>query len=999
MIDETKLQKTFLAVLNAMGDDTQAIGPNNLRSQMEFMLSLVDMTFNDEEWNQFEDLIFSDDPNETIRLKFGQRLRKWDNLVDVSWADGTEICSLERRQLVYDKLMLPEHFAQRSNEFFPVSMARSATLVIAERHAPWYTAPRQSERSFYWDAYKNYLQETAKWPDESIEDLDEASRIVVERLSDPEKLEIYATKGLVVGYVQSGKTANFTAVVAKAADAGYRLVIVLAGTLNLLRRQTQRRLDKELVGKELIEAHVIDGGSHEYTDASDWPDFIEHSAIPSDLGAFDWERLTNSEDDYQQLKMAIAALETQLRYPSRRANDPINLHKSPARLLVIKKNPAVMKKLLKDLGRLKTSLQEIPALIIDDESDQASINTRKPSPSEVKKRTATNHAIVNLLTLLPRAQYVGYTATPFANVFVDPSDSEDLFPKDYIVSLKRPMGYMGVRDFFDLAEDGGSLAPDEKPTGFHSAERAFIRDIIGEDEMLNNLPLAIDHYILAGAIKLFRSDHGVSVSTRHHTMLVHRSNKQIEHKLDAELVEQLFDAARYGRQESYDRMETILDEDFQPVHLAQDPDLPFPDSMDQLKPWIDQCLSKVQTGEKPVLVVNGDPRYADDNPSFDIEPVWKILVGGTKLSRGYTVEGLTVSYYRRKILTGDTLMQVGRWFGFRRGYRDLVRLFLGRAEPGKGNTSDGQPRTVDLYEAFEAICKDEELFRTELRRYAESGLDNPITPKQVPPLVPSHLLMPSARNKMFNAKVHFENYGNKWVERVLAPYEKELKKANGVALRKLLDEGKDLGEIEFSLRDPNQEAKKRIEWSGEVFRVTNDEMVEFLKAYKWMGNKPLLQRPIEFLTGSENGDPGVREWIVIGPRRQKDTMGMWLPGDRFRLMKRSRLGGEETSSFKAFSERRHRLVARYLSGLDGKDDEAVTANQFRGTDVGVAVVYHVVEKPNDVKVGMENDQDQIDALVTIGLGLQFPENKIPISVRFGVNKPNEHDAVIIDCEP
>ena len=109
------------------------------------------------------------------------------------------------------------------------------------------------------------------WPEESIIALDQASDFVVERLSDPEREEIFATKGLVVGYVQSGKTANFTAVAAKAVDAGYRFVIVIAGTLNILRAQTQRRFDKELIGRELIE---MSGAQHDYIGAPDWSEFI-----------------------------------------------------------------------------------------------------------------------------------------------------------------------------------------------------------------------------------------------------------------------------------------------------------------------------------------------------------------------------------------------------------------------------------------------------------------------------------------------------------------------------------------------------------------------------------------------------------------------------------------------------------------------------------------------------------------------------------------------------
>jgi hypothetical protein len=251
---------------------------------------------------------------------------------------------------------------------------------------------------------------------------------------------------------------------------------------------------------------------------------------------------------------------------------------------------------------------------------------------------------------------------------------------------------------------------------------------------------------------------------------------------------------------------------------------------------------------------------------------------------------------------------------------------------------------------------------------------------------------------MFNADVHFENFGERWIEPVLAPCESDLKRVNGTAFRALISDANDLGEIAFSLRDPKKDTQRRLEWSGEVFRVTNEAMLGFLEAYKWMQGKHLLQRPIEFLRGSGEEDPGVRKWLIIGPRRKQAEMGSWLPNDRFRLMRRSRVGDEETSSFKAFSERRHRLVAQYLARL-GEDDAAATAaNSLRDKGVGVAVVYHVVENPGDVKSGMVDDPDRIDSVVTIGLGLQFPGNCIRTSIRFGVKDPNQYDAVTVDLQ-
>ena len=171
-----------------------------------------------------------------------------------------------------------------------------------------------------------------------------------------------------------------------------------------------------------------------------------------------------------------------------------------------------------------------------------------------------------------------------------------------------------------------------------------------------------------------------------------------------------------------------------------------------------------------MLVVNGDNEA--DTPDFDRQSVWKILVGGAKLSRGYTIEGLTTSYYRRRTQAANTLMQMGRWFGYRQNYGDLVRLFVGRAE------GLGKPK-FDLYEAFGAACQDEEDFRQQLRRYSsEDGTR--ITPREVPPLVASSLpwLKPTSPNKMFNAKIAQENFGATWIERTVVPTRKSDISAN-----------------------------------------------------------------------------------------------------------------------------------------------------------------------------------------------------------------------------
>ena len=735
------------------------------------------------------------DPIATI---FRQSMAKWDNEAELGWTGGTLRNTADRRELIYAKLALSESFRSLCESKFPF-LAAEAPVVIAKAHQAWYTDEIRASRNFYWNAYKRHLEDQ-NWPEVGVRQLDESTTRIVERLADPTSREAYQAKGLVVGYVQSGKTANFTGVIAKAADAGYKLIVVLAGTLDVLRSQTQRRLDKDMIGRELL-------GS-DYQDDDDLPSFLDHGQKPDHLGSFDWVRLTRPDSDYLCLRTGIEALAFRPKIPSEPLCDPDNLLPVQARIAVVKKNAIVLRRLIDDLRILQrqglgSPLNQIPALLIDDELDQAGINIKKPKArtsndaNSLQERAATNKAIVDLLKLLPRAQYIGYTATPFANVFVDPSDVDDIFPKDFLISLPRPEGYMGVSDFYDL--EGSDGIPGSRPN-----KEDFVRPVVGQDTDKANLIRAIDSFVLSGAIKVFRSQSASGLSYKHHTMLAHTSAFVADMDDLADMINDLFDRAGYEGGPGVNRLRKLFTEDFARVSQRREPSLPFPKSFDQLAPAVGECLRRIRelalrssgdaSGSEPGVVLILNNENPDQTPDFDRQPIWKILVGGTKLSRGYTVEGLTVSYYRRRAQAADTLMQMGRWFGFRQGYRDLVRLFIGTKEAldKKGR------RTIDLYEAFGAICRDEEMFREELTRYA--SMDEPrITPLQVPPLVPSHMLRPTAKNRMYNAVVTYRNFGGQLSESTLAPSKPEQKRLNHEALTKVLDKA-DLVASKFEAR-------------------------------------------------------------------------------------------------------------------------------------------------------------------------------------------------------
>lgn len=878
------------------------------------------------------------EPNNPARIEFQLLISRCDGAQE-EWAEGTPPHSKERRARIYDLL----GFAADAHAAFDAEFPRDPGAVVIESAdgdwRPWYTDQRRMQHQFYWDAYAGVLAAKPGWTPAAIGRLDAASTAVVRRLADPTWAERYQSKGLVVGYVQSGKTANFTGVIAKAIDAGYRLIIVLTGTVEMLRQQTQRRLDMELIGVE----NILEGKSEDdpaqmaatdyYTD-QDWAagKFLRHGVSFNnidDVPAI--RRLSTFDGDYKRLRQGLGTLDFrtghELADRSRPVYDPANLFGTDVRIAVVKKNSAVLKRLVDDLGEIRANLSEIPALIIDDEADQASVNTkkqRKPTAEE-KERTAINGRLAELLSKLGRAQYVGYTATPFANVFIDPDDSEDIFPKDFIVSLDRPDGYMGASDFHDL---GGEIAFDTDGitrTFSNSNEKAHVRGLYANDDSRQRhteLQKALDSFVLAGAVKLYRRKL-TGQSFRHHTMLVHESVRIADHAILADEIREIWHRCGYAAPIGLDRLRSLYDSDFAPVSraIAARPssaaeEMPMPAGFGELvtQGCISKALDLIERGTSPVIVVNGggEKAYAQDVLDFQTDDVWKVLVGGAKLSRGFTVEGLTISYYTRRTQQADTLMQMGRWFGFRRGYRDLVRLFIGRNVPGPRHTH------IDLYEAFEAVVGDEEDFREELRQYAavneETGAPQ-IRPEDVPPMVFQQLpwLKPTAANKMYNAELTTKGVGGKLVDfsKQPTPRDPEVNTRHFHCVMPLLERL----DLEDEFRDHTTGNPYRASYGIIDARLVRDVVARFEWATPWWFT-PHLQFLDEAIKKG-----AVTDFAVLLPRLSS-TISLHVDGWDSRLPVLKRKRRPQRNDFSGSSPRQRAAIetvaGKRQSGLDGK---------------------------------------------------------------------------------
>ncbi len=594
------------------------------------------------------------------------------NLVRLMIANG-----IPREEAIINPAV-PLEFTQQISDILNqeenITLEPARMLVAALSRDEWL---RQADRSgwHYWPTLREYLLSIKGWATADVRSLDEITDRILGQLANP-STDQFDIHGLVLGYVQSGKTANYTTLVAKAADVGYRLIVVLSGIDNGLRRQTQIRLIRELVG---------------YADGR--PNAVR---LPP-LGR-QWHAFTSGElnGDFQPGHANHAALQ---------GTQPV--------LLVVKKNGAVLRRLLRWLDEAPEEVRRtIPLLVIDDEADQASVDTRgtyqteeEPLPIDYEEPSVINRLIRDLLRRFQRKAYVAYTATPFANILIphdayDPQRENDLYPKDFIVDLPKPPRYFGAQELFGRFDSD----TDAEVGGLD-----VIRDI-PDDDLQNlthgilppSLETAMLDFVLAGAARAQRGQSALPM-----TMLVHVSHLVVAQQGMAELVRQRFnelkDEWRYQRAHGIRvRLQHRWDDDMRPVtratHLERD--VLFEDIESHIGPFFES----VQT-----IVVNS---YTGEVLDYEREPGLKaIAVGGNRLSRGLTLEGLTISYYVRRSVMYDTLMQMGRWFGFRPGYEDLTRIYT----------------TAELAGWFSELAFVEHRLREDLRIYEEQEL----TPIQV----------------------------------------------------------------------------------------------------------------------------------------------------------------------------------------------------------------------------------------------------------------------------
>lgn len=535
-----------------------------------------------------------------------------------------------------------------------------------ERRKPWLMAFKASEKCkwSFWGRYKYYLEHQKGFEPATIQAVDDMTDKILDRFFDPQKTDvIISKKGLVVGQVQSGKTANYTGLVCKAADAGFNLIIVLAGTYNNLRSQTQLRLDEGFLG---FDTQFERTSTKETTK-------IGVGLIPGFNDAIANSYTTNSEKGD---------------FTSRSANTAgFNFNAPQPALLVVKKNSTVLKRLDTWLNTHSENgkINNKSLIMIDDEADNASINTNASNNDP----TTINKYICSILNKFNRTAFVGYTATPFANIFI-PIDDSNLFPRDFIINLPYPSSYIGPDKVF-----GTSLIPDDKDNELLpvvvpiSDFSTFVPNKHKKDDLkptLSEVPeslrLAIKCFIVTCAVRNLRGQ-----EHKHNSMLIHVSRYQSWQNHIKDLVTRIFNYYKQeieaGDEMVLEELRCVYEEDKDGYNsyktitqmILESKYKDIDDSM-EIHKWVDvkgQLYKAVQ--KIMVKSINGSSKDALTYYDNKEEGISVIAIGGDKLSRGLTLEGLSVSYFLRASKMYDTLMQMGRWFGYRTGYVDLCRLF------------------------------------------------------------------------------------------------------------------------------------------------------------------------------------------------------------------------------------------------------------------------------------------------------------------------------------
>lgn len=718
-----------------------------------------------------------------------------------------------------------------------------------EGHEEWLSAAERSNWR-HWPRLEEYLQAVKKMPRPVLRELDRSTDDALGRLESPDRTGRWDRRGLVLGHVQSGKTTHYTTLAAKALDAGYQIVIILAGIHNSLRSQTHERVDHQLIGRDstcFIEAarNNTAGGSRQ-VGVGERDILLGRAATPNVI------TFTSSAENGDFSKGVAQQI-------------GLDLGAGTRLVLVVKKNATILDNLIQwfesQMPRPSAGGEALrhaaPALVIDDEADHASINTNKDPEADPRR---INGLIRRLLGLFDRVGFVGYTATPFANIFIATSVDhdtygKDLFPEHFIINLKAPTDYVGPSLVFGHPGDDSVGIPAREPLPMFvevSDAAGWMPDKHKQTHVPGTLPPslkeAIRLFALVCAARCCGGDRDV-----HNSMLVHVTRfVNVQQRVYEQITEELDNLSLIVRNGSSRanaaaeaEMRTVWEQRVAACHAqfagrfnASAPSLPAWDAIWQFVPRV---LERIRT-----LKVNGT---ASDALVYSKNPkgLYVIAVGGDKLSRGLTLEGLSVSYFLRTSRMYDTLMQMGRWFGYKAGYVEFCRVYTPRY----------------LLDAFREISLATEELRNDLDYMAAAGLkpcDFGLRIRE-----PSDGLLITAPDKMRSSRPVAVKFAGELVQTLVLPRTGPDADNNRAAVRALI------GGLGEPVRQVRGQATAHFLWH----RVPVEQVLAFLANYEAHHTPSFCDRcnGLRKYVAQQVGKDELGEWTVALISREKGTAG------------------------------------------------------------------------------------------------------------------------------
>lgn len=655
-------------------------------------------------------------------------------------------------------------------------------------HRDWYSIKCEEAgyKEFFWERYREYLIREVKLNINVVNRMNNNTlKDLMNYLGDPGSTAPFFRRGLVIGDVQSGKTSTYTGLISKAADAGYKIVILLTGITETLRSQTQKRIESGIIGISITGLKDKKQGK-----------VIKRVGVGKDNKPIKVTAMTSMEYDFIGNKDQITT----------------SLANHQLVMFIVKKNTKVLDKLHNWLYEMNVDSTDkkihYPMLLIDDEADNASINTNKDEDDPTK----TNEIIRKLAHVFTQTTYVGFTATPYANVFINPDTKEemlndDLFPKNFIHVLEAPSNYIGPSHIFgENAKYKNALVwirDIEEPQAmeeFDSVNNFYYKHKKDWDGLLpKSLTTAVYCFFLSNVVRDLRGD-----SLQPRTMMVNISRfvkvqKHIKSKLEI-LFNSVYNEINTNFSNSSEENKNLkLYIDLKNCWIQYYSNLEFDWQVICKKENLIQAIDKIE-----VLVINSGKNSGkldyEKNPHLRA-----IAVGGLALSRGLTLEGLLISYFYRNTATFDVLMQMGRWFGYRKNYEDLFRIWTSK-------------QSADWYYEIAENTED-------LKRDIERMRDAKLTPEDFGLRVrnDSDELKITAANKMRNAVDHIEqiSYWGKVFDTPYLDTDFDKNRKNLGFSKQFLD---DLSAAGFAFK---KEAKaKDLYFSG---KIPSAYIIEFMK--------------------------------------------------------------------------------------------------------------------------------------------------------------------------